>query len=401
MAAVPVDQADAPVLDLSRPDFSVQSAEVHDARARSWFARTNLGIAVLRYDAVSELIKDRRLRQGSYAWPAHHGITDGPLAHWWSGMLLSKEGEEHARLRRLVNPAFSPRVIKHLAPTFRDLAEELIDGFAPAGRCEFMTAFAEPYAARVLTTLLRIDDADWKRVVDLCSTLGLSFTMSIARDLDRIEDALQDLYDLVDAIVAERRGFTGEDDFIANLVAAQEGDRLSDDELRIMLVLLLFGGMDTTRNQLGLAMQTFVGHPDQWQALAEDPELGANAVEEVMRTRPTITWVTRAAAKDVEYRGVLIPEGTTIHLFSEASGTDPHQMDDASFDIHAQHPPHFGFGGGLHYCLGHFLARLDMKEALPILARRLREPAFDGEVLSLPLSGNTGPIELPIRFTPG
>ncbi|WP_052668558.1 cytochrome P450 [Nitriliruptor alkaliphilus] len=398
MTPTALADVEAPFFDLSDPTFDVASEEVHRARERSWFARTNLGVAVLRYDAVSELIKDRRLRQGSYAWPSHHGITDGLLADWWSGMLLSKEGDEHGRLRRLVNPAFSPRVIKHMAPDFRELANELVDAFVDDGRCEFMTAFAEPYAARVLTKLLRIDERDWKRIVDYSTTLGLAFGITIAQDQDQIEDALRGLYDVVDEIVTERRRFTG-DDFISNLVAAQAGDKLSDEELRTMLVLLIFGGMDTTRNQLGLAMQTFVDHPDQWRLLAERPELGGHAVEEVMRNRPTITWVTRAATTDLEYRGVLIPAGTTLHLLSESSGTDPAKIADPTFDITQERPSHFGFGGGVHYCLGHFLARLDMKEALPILAQRLRDPALDGPVRSLAPSGNTGPIELPIRFT--
>lgn len=397
MTPVELADADAPYFDLSDPTFDVGSEEVHQARQASWFARTNLGIAVLRYDAVGALLKDRRLRQGSYAWPSHHRIHDGLLAEWWRDMLLNQEGEEHARLRRLVNPAFSPRIIKGMAQDFGDLADELIDGFVEDGRCEFMSSFAEPYAARVLTKLLRIDEGDWKRIVELSSTLGLAFGITIARDRERIEEALLGLYDVVDEIVTERRGFTG-DDFISKLVAAEAGDQLSDSELRTMLVLLIFGGMDTTRNQLGLAMEAFLDHPDQWALLADQPELGANAVEEVMRNRPTITWVTRATVTDLEFRGLLIPEGTTLHLFSESSGTDPAKIHDPAFDITKERPPHFGFGGGVHHCVGHFLARLDMKEALPILAQRLPNPTLDGERRSLPPSGNTGPIQLPIRF---
>jgi cytochrome P450 len=192
------------------------------------------------------------------------------------------------------------------------------------------------------------------------------------------------------------------EDFVSRLVLAQrDEDSLSHEELRIMLVLLIFGGMDTTRNQLGLALQTFMRHPDQWRLLAERQDLGGAAVEEVMRVNPTVTWVTREAVEDFTYEGVDIANGTTVHLFSQVAGTDPAAIPDPGFDITAERPPHFGFGGGAHHCLGHFVARSDMSEALPLLARRLREPRIDGTATWLPASGNTGPIEMPLRFTPG
>ena len=90
-------------------------------------------------------------------------------------------------------------------------------------------------------------------------------------------------------------------------------------------MLLIFGGFDTTRNQLGLAMQVFLEHPGQWRLLGERPELGTAAVEEVMRVRPTTTWVTREALADFTFDGLDIEAGTTIHLFCESAGTDPGQ----------------------------------------------------------------------------
>ncbi|RZI53468.1 MAG: cytochrome P450, partial [Pseudonocardia sp.] len=185
------------------------------------------------------------------------------------------------------------------------------------------------------------------------------------------------------------------------VLAERDGEHLSHDELRVSLVLLIFGGMDTTRNQLGLALQTFMKYPDQWTLLAERPELGKAAVEEVMRVNPTVTWVTREALEDFEYQGLEIKAGTTIHLLSESAGTDPRVIEGEPFDLTAERVPHFGFGGGAHHCLGHFVARSDMSEALPLLAQRLKNPTIDGIATWLPLSGNTGPIFLPIAFERG
>lgn len=390
-----------PFLDVADPAFSIRSDEVRAARVASWYATTPYGIAVLRYDPVSRLIKDRRLIQGSAAWPAHNDVT-GPWAEWWIRCILNREGDDHARLRRLMNPAFSSRLIAAMVPSFQALANELIDGFAAEGRCEFMSAFAEPYATRVTARLLGIPEGEWRTLADHGGTLGLALSVQVKKHLPRVEAALEGLYAYADALIADRRA-EPRDDFVTHLVeASEEQDRLSDEELRDNLVLLIFGGIDTTRNQLGLGIDLFVRHPGQWHLLAERPELAPAAVDEIMRVRPTATWVTREATEDFEFDGLPIAAGTTIHLFSESAGTDPEAYgDDAGFDITATgRARHFGFGGGRHYCLGHFIARGDMGEALALLARRLRNLGHDGEPAFLPDSGNTGPVELPIRFDP-
>ncbi|WP_029113654.1 cytochrome P450 [Mycobacterium sp. URHB0044] len=389
---------DAPYLNLADPAFSVQSGEVRAAREQSWYARTPYGLAVLRYDEVGKLMKDRRLRQGSWAWPAHNGVTEGAFAHWWSRALLNIEGEDHHRLRRLMNPAFSPKLIGGLVPRFQALANELIDDFYADGHCDFAAQFAEPYAARVIAIMLGIDESEWRRIAAWSNDIGLALGVTLKQDLDRVETALAGLYGYADELIADRTEHP-RDDFVSRLVLAErDGEHLSRDELRVALVLLIFGGMDTTRNQLGLALQTFMTYPDQWDLLARHPELGKAAVEEVMRVNPTVTWVTREALEDFDYQGLHIVAGTTIHLLSESAGTDPRVIDGEPFDLQAERPPHFGFGGGMHHCLGHFVARSDMSEALPLLASRLKNPRINGTATSLPLSGNTGPIHLPIAF---
>lgn len=388
-----------PCFDVSDPSFSVQSDEVRSAREQGWFARTNYGIAVLRYDEVSRLMKDRRLRQGSRNWPELNGVS-GPFADWWLKAVINLEGEDHARLRRLLNPAFSPRLISGLVPRFQALGNELIDKFIELRQCEFMSEFAEPYAARVIAIMLGIPESEWKAIADWSTTMGLALGVTIKEDLPRIEAALEGLYGFADQLIAERRQ-NSQDDFVTRLVEAHHADdTLSHEELRGSIVLLIFGGMDTTRNQLGLAMQTFMAHPEQWELLAQHPDLGPAAVEEVMRVNPTVTWVTREALEDFEFEGVEIEAGTVLHLFSQSAGTDPRVFPDAGFDITAERARHFGFGGGAHHCIGHFVARSDMSEALPLLASRLKDPHPSGRVTSLPLSGNTGPVDLPIAFTP-
>ena len=388
----------APYLDIEAPGYAMHSAEAAAAREASWYARTPYGIAILRHADIAALVKDPRLIQGSVAWPAHNGVTSGPFADWWSRILLCREGVDHDRLRRLVNPAFSPRTLAPLQPAFERLAHEVIDAFAPSGRCEFMTQFAEPYATRVLTLLLGIPDQDWRKIADWAGELGLALGVRLRQELPRVEAAVEALFNYSDALIAARRKAPGED-FLSQLVqASADGDRLSDQELRDMVVLLIFGGIDTTRNQLSLGVKLFMEHPDQWELLARRPELARNAVEEIMRLSPTTTWVSRQAAEDFRYKELDIKRGTTVHLFAAVAGSDPQAYENPGFDITARRQPHHGFGGGIHYCLGHAVARSDMAVAFTALSGRLIDLAVDGEARWLPDSGNTGAEHLPLCF---
>ena len=398
MSAETIAEDDAPFLPLDDPAFSVRSKAVREAQARSWYARTPYGIAVLSHSAMGELLVNRSLRQGSHAWPAHNGVT-GLFADWWGRTILVQEGDRHRRLRKLVNPAFAIPLLEKMRPRFDALAAELIDGFAADGRCDFQAAFADPYASRILCMMIGLPDEEAPHVLRLSADMGLALGVDFKRHADRIDRATAGMFDYADQLVAKRRSAPGED-FMSTLVAASEdSDRLSDEELRDMILMLVFAGIDTTRNQLGLGMATFLDHPDQWALLAERPDLARAAVEEVMRMRPTITWVTREAVETFEYRGLTIPKGRTLHLLSGAAGTDPEVFPEG-FDIAADRTRHYGFGGGIHHCLGHAIARSDMTVALTALPARLRNPRPDGEPEWLPDSGNTGPVSLPIAFDP-
>lgn len=386
--------------DMSDTAFDVTSAEVHRAREQDWYVETNWGWAVLRYDEANALLKDRRFRQGNAKWPAQNGIHSGMFSDWWKETLLSLEGEDHARIRRLLMPAFRNKAIAAMQPRFQDLANELIDGFAPRGEVEFVSEFAEPYSSRIICVLLGLPEDDWPQVAHWADDLGKSFGINVAADLARIEAALEALHEHLDAVVADRQA-RPRNDLVTTLVQAQETEgKLSRHELGVALVFLAFAGMETTRNQLGLALQTLLQHPDQWRLLGERPDLGGQAVEEVMRVNPTVTWVTREAIEDVEFQGLRIPEGGIVQMLSHSTGTDPRAMPDPAFDITQVRPPHMGFGSGVHHCLGHFVARTDMAVALPLLARRMPDAVPDGPGEWLPVSGNTGPVLFPIRFTP-
>lgn len=386
--------------DLSDPDFDTTSAVVHEARDRDWYVETNLGWAVLRHEEASALLKDRRFQQGNGKWPAQNGIHSGLFSDWWQETLLSLEGEDHLRLRRLLGPAFRNKTIAAMQPRFQTLANELIDGFAARGEVEFVGEFAEPYAARIICVLLGLPEDEWHQVARWTDDLGASFSIDVANHVPAIEAALTGLHAYLEEVVADRQAHP-RDDLVTTLLQASETDgKLTRHELGVALVFLAFAGMETTRNQLGLALQTLLAHPDQWRLLGERPDLGGQAVEEVMRVNPTVTWVTREAIEDVDLNGLHIPRGGIVQVLSHSAGTDPVAVPDPSFDITQIRTPHLGFGAGVHHCLGHFVARTDMSVALPLLARRMPDAAPDGPGEWMPVSGNTGPLRFPIRFTP-
>jgi len=387
-------------LDISDPSFSMDSDAVRDARDTNWYAKTNYGIAVLSYEDNAALMKSPKLIQGSAQWPEHNGVHSGVFYDWWKENLLVLEGEDHHRIRRLANPAFSPRKIAALGDRFEALANELIDNWIDSGEVEFVEEFAAPFATRVLCIMLGIEESDWEKINELGSTVGAALGITIKQELPEIDAALRELQAYGADLIKDRQQ-NPKDDFVTRLVEAnREGDSLSDEELQNLIVLLIFGGMDTTRNQLGLAIQSFARQPHQWELLAERPdELAKAAVEEALRINPTTRWVTREAAETFDYKDLTIEKGTTVHMFTFASGTDPEKFSNADrIDLERESAPHYAFGGGVHHCLGHFVARSDMMAALPALATRITNIKMSPEGRWLPDSGNTGPATLPITF---
>ena len=187
----------------------------------------------------------------------------------------------------------------------------------------------------------------------------------------------------------------------ANAKNTQDQLRLTnrERELLLMVSFLVFAGFDTTRNQLGLMMQTFAAHQDQWALVRERPDRARAAVEEVMRVNPTITWFSREANADFTYKDLDIRAGDVVHIYNIPVGADPRKYNPIEFDIAAQRAPHFGFGGGIHHCLGHYVARVDMREALSVLNQRIPSFRILPAATYLPDSGNTGPTNLPIAFS--
>lgn len=387
-----------PYLDLADPAFSTRSEDVLAARAQSWCARTPYGFAALRWREVGALLRDRRLRQGSWSWPERHGMS-GPFTAFWSRSVIGCEGETHRRLRDLAVPVLSEDFVASLTPAFENIAADLCAPLRERETCEFQSAFAVPFAGRAVVELLGMDGADWENVSADASTLGLAMGVECKRHEAAVDAAYLRLERLARDLVARVRAGRDAASYIARMVARfdQAGD-LSEEALLDMIVISIFGGVDTTRSQLGLGLALFIDHPAQWAALRADESLVPRAVEEMIAARPTTTWVTREAVETFAFEGVEIPRGATLHMLVHASARDPRGASGPPFDLFAKRKRHFGFGGGAHHCIGHLVARTDIAAALRSLRRLFEGVEYDGTPEWLPDSGNTSATRLPIRY---
>ncbi len=402
-AATLVTEMDLPVIDA---DVMVDRDEVQRqfeaARSAHWLAKMPLGYAVLRHDAITKVLRERRFHHLLRLTSGFREV-DPRLLEGRRQSILTAEGDEHLRLRRLVSPAFTPRSADRLRDTMRSTMDGLVDAVASRGTVEAVVELCEPYPIPIICELLGAPKSDWQDFSRWAQGVLAGLDSDANDKVDAILTAREELDTYVRAMIARRRTDPG-DDLLTDLIAANEdGDSLDDDELLTMVEAVLVAGVDTTRNQLGCALALFAQHPEQWAALADDPSLAPRAVEEVMRHLGAVRGTGRYADEDIEVDGVLFPKGTIVFTSFTSGNHDPelHTSPD-TFEMTRTAPaPQLTFGSGIHFCLGAFLARAELQEALPLLARRLPNLALASEpTWKPPTAAIWGPDRLDLTFTP-
>ena len=401
--ATSVHDLELPEVDLVDAERSDVVAAFEAAGRQHWLCRVPTGYAVTRHEDVTAILRERRFHSAISLIPQMAGV-EGPIRERQTGSILSMEGAEHTRLRRLASPAFTPKATDRLRPFMREVVNGLVDSFAARGSCELVEDVCEPYPIPIICELLGAPKEDWKLFSGWATNIFRIFNNDLAADQALIVTAMDELQAYVRAMVEERRSRPA-DDLLSHMIAVEEeGDRLSTDELVMMTEAVLMAGTDTTRNQLACSVALLAQRPDQWTRLAEDPDLAAGAVEETMRHLGAVRGTARFASEDIEYRDVIFPTGTLVMTnlavanFDETVWDDPHRFDISRAPGRAGH---MTFGSGIHFCLGASLARAELQEALPLLARRLPDLELDGPIEWKPPNiGIWGPSRLRLRFTP-
>lgn len=396
-----VFEAGLPVIDYDNAQHPDEAhAVISQARRQSPIAIGPHGPELLSYELVHGVLRDPRFRVPQGMFLAAQGVTSGPLWDRVASLIISVDGEEHHRLRRLVSKAFTPRATARLRTTITDVITDLVDRRAADRHCDVVADIARRYPIPIICALLGAPSEDWEMFSAWTDDIFKVFDWNVTAHTGVILDAWQQLDDYIDDMVAKRRR-TLTDDLLSELIRAEEdGDRLSADELRMLAAGLLAAGTDTTRNQLAASVHVLCDHPDQWALLASHPELAHQAVEETMRVAPVAIGALRTALEDVELAGVLIPADTLVLVNTAAANRDPAvYLDPDRLDItRVGAPPMQTFGGGTHYCVGVHLARLELAEGLAVMAQRMPDARRTGPAPWKPLTALSGPMTLPLSW---
>src|SRR4051794_37968586 len=368
---------------------------MRELRAESWLASMPLGYVVLDRQAGEFFLRSRSFTFPGMKIAEIFGIHDGPLWEEIRRNILHVNGDDHRRLRGLVNPFFTPRAVERWREAMRAALAEL---FAPLpGRCEAVAALCKPYPSRVIAAVMGAPLEDAERLWEWSNVIQRQFGMSVLEERAGIERALTEFHGWAHALL-QRRRHDPSDDLISALIAARfEGDELDDAELLNLVLNVLVGGVDTTQSQLAQALRLFAEHPAQWERLAAEPELAAAAVEEVVRFEPITPFSGRIALEEISYRDVTFPEGTVVLVCAHTGNRDVPGGEE--FDITAQRAGKpLTFGAGPHYCLGANLARAELQEALRFLTPRMTGLRLDGDPAYGTIDGIYGLDALPIRW---
>lgn len=402
-----VQDLDLPELDPADPRLSgwawhVAANEAVDSG--KWLARGPLSLIVLDREAGEFFLRSRDAEFPGKLIGEMFGITEGPLHEQIQSNIINQGGEDHRRLRSLVNPALTPRAANAWRPAMREILEELWSELE-SDDFDFVARFSRPYPSQAIARVMGAPLVDAQRLHDWSQWIQRQFdpiALAQPETVEVMQKKVGEFYAWVDPLIEERRR-TPSDDLITTLIRTEEeGEKLSDQELRNLVLNILVGGVDTTQSQLSHAVRLLADKPEQWQALHEDPEgLVPAAVSEVLRFEPVTAFTARQLTAEVEYRDVTFPAGTILAVCSFTGNRDPETFEDPrDFDIRTERERGrpLTFGAGVHYCVGANLARAELEEGLRFLAERIEKIELGLTELQ-PVSGIYGINRMDIRIT--
>jgi cytochrome P450 len=291
------------------------------------------------------------------------------------GMLLFRDDPDHKRLRDLVQKAFTRRTVEDLRPRIGRLVDDLLSVMVERGGGDLIAEFAYPLPVTVICELLGVSDEAREKFREWAVDFALRFEIQPLRTAEmeeRGDAAAAHLIDLFDDLIESKRR-RPEDDLISSLVSVEDqGDRLTHDELLATCLLILFAGHETTANLIGNGVFALMRNRDQWDRLVEQPERARSAVEEILRFDSPVQLVERIALEDTAFGEKTVPKGSIMGVMLGAANRDASRFTDPDkLDIGRDDAPLVAFGGGVHFCLGAPLARLEAQMALEALARRM------------------------------
>jgi cytochrome P450 len=379
----------------SEPDALVDPFALYrDIRAAGRVYRRGPALLVSHFEDVKTLALDNvRLSNNSSqigsraattraALSLEHRIVFDEVGAVESKFITRADGELHARLRRIMQRAFTPRRIAEMQATIQRYTDELIEPLLD-GEVADLASLAYRLPLMAVCDLLSVPAPDRERIHEWSLALGRNRQGVDLIPLLDAHAAIREFRAYVhDLIEQHRRAPDTTSGLLAALLEADEGERLSEDELVATFIILLFAGHETTTNLISIGMLELLRHPDQWELLSRDPGLLSQAVEELLRYISPVQWIVRVALEDVRFAGTRLEEGQTALLLLASGNRDPAAFDDPD-SLHILRPrtrQTLAFGFGPHFCLGVSLARLEGELAIGTLVRRFPRMALATEI---------------------
>jgi cholest-4-en-3-one 26-monooxygenase len=332
---------------------------------------------------------------------AMQGVED---AYGDAKLMLMTDPPEHTRQRKLVNRGFTPRMVNMLEPHIRALTSSIIDEVIERGECDFVVDIAAELPLQVIAEMLGVPHEDRLKLFDWTNRMVGSEDPEYQVDEAEVMAAQAEMFMYAQQLADQRRQ-DPRDDIVTTLLEAEiDGDRLSEMDFNLFFMLLSVAGNETTRNSMAHGMLAFFEHPEQWKLLVDDPEAHiATAVEEIVRWASPVIYFRRNVTKDTVIRGQEIKAGDKVAVYYGSANRDEDVFDRPfEFDITRNPNPQIGFGGGgPHHCLGHNLARLEIRVLFEELVRRMPDIRLAGDPEYLRSNFIAGIKHMPVAFTPG
>lgn len=347
---------------------------------------------VSKYDDVRSTLMDRTgFGQGDFVkniqlfYGPDFDVLDNTAYRWLSEVFLMQDPPQHTRVRSQVTSALTARRVRAMEPRIREIANALIDSFIDDGSADLLKQFGYKLPVLVMCDMLGVDPDD-PRLDAIIDAISESFIVFEARSLSdsELEVANREIARLEEFFgeLFEKRRTDPRDDLTTALVQSGEGaDALSHHELVTVAIGLFGAGFETTAHMIGNGLLSLSRHPDQWARLCADPEgLAPGTVEEVLRYESSLIATYRTALEHRTIGGTAIAKGEKVLTLLGAANRDPDIFDRPDeFDIARENPKHMSFGGGIHFCAGAELARLEGRIAFAELASRLPGLKVDTE----------------------
>lgn len=353
---------------------------------------------VTRYADVRAALADQRLSVDKrHALPgSYRGFSLPPAL---DANMLNMDPPDHTRIRRLVVKAFTKHRVESLRAPVRRTADALLDAVEGAGRADLVAAYAAPLPVITICDLLGVP-ADHRR--DFTDWTDALIAPDPAKP-DRAKETVVAMLGFYTALIADKRERPGDDLLSDLIVARDDGDRLSEDELTSLAFLLHFAGYENAVQLIGNAALALLRHPEQLAALRADPARLPGAVEEFMRYDTSAVFsIRRFAREDVTIGGVTVPAGETVFLGLGSAGRDPGRFPDPDrLDLDRDASGHLALGHGIHHCVGAPLARLELTTAIGALVERFPDLALgvpESELRWRPSMRARGLLALPVVF---